>query len=459
MFRNQIIEYYSREDVAKELSANAKDREVACAFFDGAYDRRPNMLQFPADVVQLAKKGITSFHYSVERWSSPMALSPERDNTKLRTGWDVLIDIDSKLGLDESKIAAMHICRLLEKYGIKNYGVKFSGRRGFHIVLPWPMFPKEVDYSQMKDRYPEVPRIIVDFVREKIAKDLMQELIREKGAKELIKALDEPPSSLSPYFFVEVERNWGSRHMFRAPYSLNEKTWLVSLPIKFSQVENFSPEAARTENVKTGGQFFRGEENETESLLLEALDWHALQKKEEKKKSDKVISRSSYERKIPEELFPPCIKLILAGLNDGRKRSIFTLVNFLRMMNWPWPEIEERLMQWNGKNPQPLPGNLIIAQFRRAQTHHLTTANCDNDMFYGSIGICKPDATCTLGGNGKITVKNPVNYPFRKMRLAKKERKEWKPPEYKCMACSKGFKSMQSLNIHKSRTHQIYETI
>ncbi|MBI2972078.1 MAG: hypothetical protein HYY37_06670 [Candidatus Aenigmarchaeota archaeon] len=457
MYRNQIIAYYSRDDIAQQIAAKARDREVACAYFDGAYDRRPNMLQFPADVVQMAKKGITSFHYSVERWSNPMALSSERDNAKLRTGWDLVVDIDSKLGVDESKIAALLICRLLERHGIKNYGTKFSGRRGFHIVVPWHMFPKEVDYSPLRERYPELPRILVDFIRERIAKDLMQELIREKGAKELLKVLDEPPSSLSPFFFVEVEKNWGARHMFRAPYSLNEKTWLVSLPLTFGKLQHFSPERAKPESVSVETPFFSGSENEAEQLLLEALDWHAMRKKEEKKSTAKPVPRNVYEGRIPEELFPPCIKLILAGLNDGRKRSIFTLVNFLRMANWNWQEIEERLFAWNEKNTSPLPRNIVIMHLRRAQTISYTTPNCDNDQFYGSIGICRPDATCTLNGNGTITVKNPVNYPFRKMRQARKERKELKPPEYKCMHCDRGFKSMQSLSMHKSRTHDVVD--
>ena len=48
-----------------------------------------------------------------------MALSTENKNYhELRTGYDILIDIDSKLGIEEAKLAASLICQFLEKYGI-----------------------------------------------------------------------------------------------------------------------------------------------------------------------------------------------------------------------------------------------------------------------------------------------------------------------------------------------------
>ena len=138
--RQNLVEYYSDERIAGQLLKNAKNREVAGAFWDGSYDKRPNTLQYPTDIVQMVRKGVTSFHFSVEHWSNPMAIT--NDNyEKLRTGWDMIIDIDSKLGLDESKITAKLIVKLLGKYGIKP-GVKFSGRRGFHICVPFALFPK-----------------------------------------------------------------------------------------------------------------------------------------------------------------------------------------------------------------------------------------------------------------------------------------------------------------------------
>lgn len=452
------MEYYAREDVADAIVKNGSGREVAGRFITGQYDSRPNVIQFPSDVVQMARRGITSFHYSVEHWSNPMALATGEDYSGLRTGWDLVLDIDSKLGVEEAQLTAAAIVNFLQKYGIKNEGIKFSGRRGFHIVLPWIMFPKEVNFKELRSLYPDVPRIISKFICERIATGLMQSLVKLKGAKELLKVLDSPPSEMSPYFFVEVERNWGNRHMFRAPYSLNEKTWLASVPVETKKLSSFTPEMAKPEKVKIA-RFFGGEENEAAALLTDALDWNtATQKEPQKKKME--IKKSQYEKKIPEAMFPPCMKLILAGLKDGRKRSVFTLINFLRMCNWPWPEIEERLMEWNKINP--LPDSFIVSQIRWSQRNARTVPNCDNIHYFSDIGICQPDNTCK-GGTDKITVKNPINYPFRKMRIswnaAKKENKanEKRPPAYSCSRCKQAFDSMKGLNIHLGRTHGVYE--
>ena len=122
--RKEIFDYYSRDDIAGILVKNASGREVAGAFFDGRYDTRPNILQFPSDVAQMVRKGITSFHYSVEHWQSPMAVHTAGDYAKLRAGWDIVIDIDSKLGVEESQVAALTIIEFLDKYGV-HPGIKF----------------------------------------------------------------------------------------------------------------------------------------------------------------------------------------------------------------------------------------------------------------------------------------------------------------------------------------------
>jgi len=67
----------------------------------------------------------------------------EEEFDNLREGGDFLIDIDSKY-LDYSKISAQLLIQALEFHGVKNMGIKFSGSKGFHIIVPWKSFPKEV---------------------------------------------------------------------------------------------------------------------------------------------------------------------------------------------------------------------------------------------------------------------------------------------------------------------------
>ncbi|RLI97416.1 MAG: hypothetical protein DRO96_00680 [Candidatus Aenigmatarchaeota archaeon] len=407
--KTEILRYYFNPDIIEQILSIADNREVVGTFYDGSYDKRPNILQYPDDIKEMVRRGIVSFHASVERWSSPMSIT-QNNQSQLRVGWDFILDIDSKVGIEEAKITAKMICKFLKKYGIKNYGLKFSGRRGFHICVPWEAFPKEINFQRVKNQYPAYPRIIALFIRESIAENLMKELIKTRGAKELIEVLEQPPTEMNPYYFVEVEKDWGARHLFRMPYSFNNKTWLVSFPLSENELEQFKPEHARPEKVlksKKGPFIKPAEENEALDLLTEALDWYAAHKKENEKKPVKkrVIN---WEKKVSENLFPPCIKFILAGLSDGRKRSLFTIINFLRMMNWSWSEIEQRLWEWNKKNNPPLPDNIIIGQLRwnQQQKQHLP-ANCTNEQFYGFC--CNKDELCK-------NIKNPVTYPFRKMK-------------------------------------------
>ena len=97
--------YYSRPDIQEVLFDFSKNREVCPRYFEG-FGKRPDALQYPADVFELVKKGATSFHCSEELWSDALqletGLSEEKLNN-LRIGWDLLIDIDSKY-LDYSKI-------------------------------------------------------------------------------------------------------------------------------------------------------------------------------------------------------------------------------------------------------------------------------------------------------------------------------------------------------------------
>lgn len=466
--KSLVQEYYSHDFVAEQLAANAVQREVAFCYENGSYDSRPNVLQYKSDVQTLVKKGITSFHYSVEKWSAPMALAPERYN-ELRTGWDLLIDMDSKIGMIGSQLCALEILGFLRKFGIKNCGIKFSGSRGFHLCLPSKMFPKEVNFRPLFAQYPDVPRIIINFIRDGIKQSLMKSLLQKKPAKELIETIGEAPSELTPFFFVDVENSWGARHMFRAPFSLNEKKWLVSVPLEENEIKNFSDRFAKPENVVRvkHPEFFKGEENEAETLLIEALDWFAKQEKTDAYVSNVAKNKTAYEGKIYEPLFPPCIKFALNGLSDGRKRTVFTLANFLRIANWSWLDIEKKLVEWNMRNNPPLPSNVINTQLRAFMRNEYKPPNCDSGQFIESVGLCRPDAICKRGTD-KISIKNPIAYPFRAMDKKKKEQmqkdaerasygkqKEKKKPElqYKCSRCDSAYASMKGLDMHISRSH------
>jgi len=441
----EIISYYSRKDILKEMIKIGNNREFVGAFRNGAYSKRPSVIQYENDIIEMVKNGVISFHCSVERWKNPMLLSTDIKNyDEIRIGFDFIIDIDSKIGIEAGMICAQLVCDLLKKYNIKSYGVKFSGSRGFHIILPFEAFPKEIDFENITKQYPKIPRILSEFIREKIKDELLERLVERYTMKNLLEITKS--QTLDPYNWVEIEKGWGERHLFRVPYSINEKTWLISVPIE--EPKSFNLKMAVMSNVRINAEFFKiPNKEEAEDLLLDAIEWKASMEDKEKRIREikkKEIEDYKIKAKIPEQNFPPCIKKILAGLYDGKKRSTFTLISFLREMNWSREEIEERLEEWNKKNVPPLPTSFILGQinwnFRREKIY---PASCDSDLFYKSIGICEPDEICK-------NIKNPMAYPLKKMKINKKEEKE----RFFCRLCNREFKNEKGLKMHQIRFHK-----
>ena len=413
-----VRDYYSREDVQEIMLESAKNSEFVGSLRNGGYLKRPGMIQYKSDIPELVSKGAVAFHMSVERYDNPSIIGKGAK----RTGWDLLIDIDAKpqdmeTAIKMSGMTAKLIVDFLESYGIKSYGIEFSGRRGFHIIVPFETFPRKINFTPVEDLYPELARITTSFIRRQIYGKLLDRLVSIGGAKYLMELLGEA-RDISPYDFVdfeaakeelgariaEAEKEWGERHLFRAPYSFNHKSWLVSIVVGKKDLREFDPEKAKPENVKVEKFIPEATEEEATELFVDALDWHG---KLEKKKQKPKREFSGPREKIPEKYFPPCIKAILNGLSDGRKRSLFTLITFLKKMGWSESEIEQRLEEWNKKNEKPLPARMIRTQLRWHSRRDLMPANCDSDMFYKSIGVCHPDETCGL-------IKNPAAYPFKK---------------------------------------------
>ena len=157
--------YYSNPKVQEALLNFSVGREVVPRYFEG-FGKRPDTLQYKSDIMGLVNKGATSFHASEEIWNDPLAISSDMSTEKLnelRKSWDLLIDIDSKY-LDYSKIAAKLMIQAIESFGINNYGIKFSGSRGFHIIISGEAFPEEYDGSLRKDKFPEWPRAICEYL-------------------------------------------------------------------------------------------------------------------------------------------------------------------------------------------------------------------------------------------------------------------------------------------------------
>tara|TARA_Y100000296_G_C5096522_1_gene217664 strand:- start:234 stop:884 length:651 start_codon:yes stop_codon:yes gene_type:complete len=199
--------------------------------------------------------------------------------------------------------------------------------------------------------------------------------------------------------------------MYRAPYSLNEKKGLISVPISIENLPSFNLKKARIENVKTTTSFLpKTTEKEASELVIQAFD--TVNKKPSLVQIPEEIKTSKiYEElktAIPTKFFPSCINQILKGVKeDGRKRALFILINFLKSVGYPVTEVEKIVLDWNNKNYQALHAGYIQSQlnWHKRQIDKVLPPNCDNDSYYKNMGIKCIDCTNT---------KNPVNFSKRK---------------------------------------------
>lgn len=232
---------------------------------------------------------------------------------------------------------------------------------------------------------------------------------------------DEYFRKFDPSSVIEVDTILiSSRHLFRMPYSFHEKSGLVSIPFNPEKILAFEKKYAKPEIVKVSKHIFvdreKAKKDEAKELLEKAMLFgEERERKELTTKSNTVFETIS--EAIPEVLFPPCIKKVLSGLEDGRKRAIFILINFLKCTGWDYDIIEKRIREWNKKNPEALRETIITGQLRyRKNREKILPPNCLNQMYYKDMRICIPDNFCKK-------IKNPVNYAILKAKIGKINKK------------------------------------
>ncbi|MCR4327129.1 MAG: hypothetical protein NUV46_00940 [Nanoarchaeota archaeon] len=487
--------YYSRSDVQDSIFKFSKNREISPRYFEG-FGKRPDTLQFRGDVLGLAKRGATSFHCSEELWKDPLKIKTgmdKKDADELRVGWDLLIDIDCEHGIKYSKLAAESIVESFNQHGIKNVGIKFSGSKGFHILLPWKSFPKNINGLETKDLFPELPRSLVLYMKNYSASILKSKLdvdFEKDFAKSLktgfickkcrnfsqeyrnvefrcekcqifeirkfrmgtrgslpkcykcknelkFKPLDkflecercDLNSIKNPENFTREEKDLYSlmgldlvlvspRHLFRMPYSLHEKSALVSVVLSYEELKNFKLSDADPLRIKIKDFMPPSEENESAEFVMQALDWiksAGLDKDYEKKAEGKYQNYKSVKlENLKDSEFPPVILKILEGVGDGKKRAVFALINFFRSIGMEKEELEKRIYEWNDKNEVPLKKGYIGSQLEWSYKRKPLMPPNFSSEFYNGLGA--------VPNQEEIRLKNPVNYTVRKNFLENKNK-------------------------------------
>ncbi|MBM3199451.1 hypothetical protein FJZ53_00845 [Candidatus Woesearchaeota archaeon] len=425
------LQFYCRKDVQKRILEAAKDREVAFKFGDKGFGKRPDILQFEGDIFEMAKQGVTSFHVSEERWSNPLDLSTGMNKKQLddlRTGWDLIIDVDCKF-FEYSRVVTGLVVEALRFHDIEDFSLKFSGNKGFHVGIPFESFPEKVNNIPTVSLFPDGPRVIAAYLKELINDPLSAALLSKNTIDDIATNVGKPKEELltegvfNPFVVADIDTILiSSRHMFRAPFSINEKSGLVSIPLKPESLANFKPDDAKPGNVSTAFGFLSFDKIPNASkLIIQAFDWYSKQsiKKNETAAITKELSgpKKDFEAlttAIKADYFPPCILKIMGGVKeDGRKRALFILLNFLKSCGWSPEDIKEFVCEkWNKNNYEILKEGYILSQlsWHKRQPKVLLPPNCDNKSYYIDLRLCSKDGLCNK-------VKNPVNYAIIKYKL------------------------------------------
>ncbi|MBS3147882.1 hypothetical protein J4219_03275 [Candidatus Woesearchaeota archaeon] len=432
-----VLRYYKRQEIQEALVEAGSSKEVAVSYGGTGYGKRPDSLAYPRDVLEAVKQGATSFHCSEELWKNPLqvvtGMKPQELN-ELRSGWDLLLDIDCP-ELEYSKIAGDLLVQALRYHGIKSVSVKFSGNHGFHIGIPFEAFPEIMNGVPVKNLFPEGPRKIAAYLASMI-KDALAQKILEKEAgdvsliaknigKEQVELVKN--GKLDGFAVLTIDTVLiASRHLYRMPYSLNEKSGLASIVIPADSILSFDRPMADPDKVIPKLKFMERMgivPNEAKKLIVHAFDFKSanenrieVPKQENNRAFDEILTA------IPAQFFPPCIQKISEGMIDGKKRALLILINFLGSCGWKYEEIERYVNDWNKKNPEPLREVYINGQLRYAKTQKpKLPPSCKNKAYMVDIGVCVPDGFCRPNGPSSSPqfdsrVKNPASYALMKQR-------------------------------------------
>jgi hypothetical protein len=495
--------YYKKPEVQRAIVREAQDKECSVRYINEGFGKRPDILSYESDIIELAKKKATSFHCSEELWYNPLSISTGMKKNELdsiRKGWDLILDIDCP-DWEISKLTTHLFIQALKDHNIKAIFCKFSGNKGFHIAVPFECFPKNIKMNnniiEFKNYFPDGARKIalylLSYITENYAKiktegvsfldkylisfDKLDKLAKQnsrstiayqcKSCKTIYEEIPKnkkiiyqcskcgqisnPKKQLDIIrcedcdfpverkvissacskcmsdlgfdkifnFFAVVEVDTiliASRHLYRMPYSLHEKSGLVSIPINIDDVLSFEKEMANPEKITYDKLFINRNKammDEASNLIKKAFEF-SFEKESEKNKnnfdSTNFNSNEGSEVVLPEiplqkEFFPPCINKIFDGLQDGKKRALFILINFFRSIGWQYEQIEKEIYLWNQKNPEPLREQYLKGQLIQIKKNKkiVLPPNCSNKDYYKSLMICQKDDFCPF-------IKNPAHY-------------------------------------------------
>ena len=209
----EIKEYYAREDVLSFLYDMCHRREVILSFKEEpswrAEHNSPRLK--PANVAELNQiivDSIASEMSGITDTTRPMVYpsfhAPIDDDSGKAIG-DFAIEADCE-GWRRSFADVRSAIEILNRFDVP-YITKFSGHRSLHLMIPREAFPEEFNGRPMSQSWKDVQ------------------------------------NSLRTFFhrYAAVQHAHRPGNFLRLPYSLNENTGMVSIPIKPDYLDDFRP--------------------------------------------------------------------------------------------------------------------------------------------------------------------------------------------------------------------------
>jgi len=335
------VAWYEEPDIQRAVLVQLAGREVWVNAENYA-SPRPRVVRSPVELLSLIPRNRASSVYgSVESFRDPALLGAERLET-LRSGWDFVLDIDSSQGIEEAKHCTEAILRLLVSYDIRSARVKFSGRRGFHIMIDGEAFDCFRTKAEFIQAYPTVPLQVARFI---------------------IAALK--PSDRKG---VEIDTAiYTPRRLIRVAYSLHHKTGLVSLPIEPSAISQFDPENVKpVENMDIDWKWLEAKAKpmEASTLLNHVAKW--LQRTKPRL-GVKILSHSPTRAPHRAARNPPCIEALLKEgfskrLIGHRNAVLFAVLSGIRRLNFTITPTQ--LEELNARSEMPLPERELQYQIK-----------------------------------------------------------------------------------------------
>ncbi len=310
--------YYWNPDILQALAYQCHDREVWLKA-GKASSPRPRKVNSPDQLSSL----ITNFQHidpisifaSIETFTDPLRLgAADQPTEKLRIGWDFVIDLDAEK-VDKAKVTATAICEVLETFGL-SAKAKFSGNRGFHVIIPGQAFDNFRSKEEFLAAYPQVPFSISRFIEASLRPE------QKKGV-------------------VLDSEIYNPRRLLRLAYSLHDESRLVSVPVEIEELRSFNTSMAQPESVDAIDWTWlklQSKTGEGSDLLTSVAEWVKSQRKKPAvtvvAHPPRAVNRIEWIEKL---LFQP--------VDDGRHRILWLIIApYLTNIRELDPEVAEPIV-------------------------------------------------------------------------------------------------------------------